>query len=140
MKRCSKCRRDQAVRGIRKYKRGDGYQPWCKTCRKDYDHAYWQRNKERWAENKQAWFKRRVEWLREMKTDKACTDCGGIFPPEATQWDHLPGTTKLANISTAMRNLRPKLVFEELAKCELVSANCHAIRTYRRLRDVTSGV
>jgi hypothetical protein len=74
MKRCSKCRRDQAVRGIRKYKRGDGYQPWCKTCRKDYDHAYWQRNKERWAENKQAWFKRRVEWLREMKTDKACTD------------------------------------------------------------------
>jgi hypothetical protein len=140
MKRCSKCGQTKSYSEFHGYNRGDGYQPWCKACRKAYDHEYWQRNKTRWAESKQAWFRRRIEWLREMKTDKACTDCGGIFPPEAMQWDHLPGTTKRGNISTSMRNLRPKLIFEELAKCELVCANCHAIRTYRRLRETTSGV
>jgi hypothetical protein len=75
-----------------------------------------------------------------MKTGKTCTDCGGTFPPEVMQWDHLPGTIKLGEISDKMRQCSPKLIFEELAKCELVCANCHAIRTYRRLRGQTSGV
>ena len=140
MKRCSRCGETKPYSEFHKFKRGDGYQPWCKSCRKTYDHQYWQQNKKRWAENKQAWNKRRMDWLREMKTGKACTDCGGVFPPEAMQWDHLPGTIKLGTISKSMRGLRPKLIFEELAKCELVCANCHAIRTYKRLRAGTSGV
>jgi hypothetical protein len=56
------------------------------------------------------------------------------------QWDHLPGTVKLGEISAKTRAWSPKLIFEELAKCELVCANCHAIRTYRRLREGSSGV
>ncbi len=140
MKRCSKCGENKPHSEFHRYKRGDGYQRWCKSCRRVYDHEYARRNKERWAENKQAWNRRRVDWLRDMKVGKACTDCGGVFPPEAMQWDHLPGTTKLGTISKSMRGRQPKLIFEELAKCELVCANCHAIRTYRRLREATSGV
>ena len=75
-----------------------------------------------------------------MKTDKACTDCGGVFPPEAMQWDHLPGSIKLGEISAKIRQWSRRLIFEELAKCELVCANCHAIRTYKRLRDGIPGV
>jgi hypothetical protein len=74
-----------------------------------------------------------------MKTGRTCADCGGSFPPEAMQWDHLPGALKLGDIGAKMR-WSPKLIFEELAKCELVCANCDAIRTYRRLREATSGV
>jgi len=48
--------------------------------------------------------------------------------------------TKLGEISDAMRYRRPKLIFEELAKCELVCANCHAIRTYKRLQATRLGV
>jgi hypothetical protein len=55
-------------------------------------------------------------------------------------WDHLPGTIKLGAISNQIRTWSRKLTFKELAKCELVCANCHAIRTYRRLREATSGV
>jgi hypothetical protein len=55
-------------------------------------------------------------------------------------WDHLPGTIKFGEISDKMRQWSPKLIFEELAKCELVCANCHAIRTYRRLREAAPGV
>ena len=49
------------------------------------------------------------------------------------QWDQLPGMIKLGEIGSELRYLRPRLIFEELAKRELVCANCHAIRTYRRL-------
>ena len=139
MKRCSRCGETKTHSEFHKYKRGDGSQPWCRACRKAYDHEYCQQNKTRWAENKQAWFEKRREWLREMKTGKPCTDCGRTFPPEAMQWDHLPGTAKVGEISKMMRHLSPKLILEELAKCELVCATCHAIRTYRRLREA-SGV
>ena len=47
------------------------------------------------------------------------------------QWDHLPGTTKLGNISSLTGRPREEIM-AELAKCELVCANCHAARTYRR--------
>ena len=140
VKRCSRCGEKKPFSEFHKYKRGDGYQPWCKPCRKAYDHDYWQRNKTRWAGNKQAWVDKRNEWLREMKTGRPCTDCGGIFPPEAMHWDHLPGTTKLGEIGGLLRNWKPKLIFEELAKCELVCATCHAIRTYKRLQAAHLGV
>lgn len=47
------------------------------------------------------------------------------------QWDHLPGTLKLGDISSLI-GLPRERVLAELAKCELVCANCHAARTYRR--------
>jgi len=56
------------------------------------------------------------------------------------QWDHLPGTVKLGEISSKIRTWSTKLIFDELAKCELVCANCHAIRTYKRLLEGTSWV
>ena len=139
VKRCSKCGEVKPYSEFHKYSRGDGHQPWCRPCRKAYDHEYWQLNKKRWAKNKQAWNDKRRDWLREMKAGRACTDCGNVYPPEAMQWDHLPGTTKLGTISKSLRNLSSRLILEELAKCELVCATCHAIRTYRRLREA-SGV
>ena len=110
------------------------------SCRKTYDHHYNLRNHRPWADQKLAWQQSRGLWLREMKTGKTCTDCGGSFPPEAMQWDHLPGTVKLGEISSKIRRWSTKLIFEELANCELVCANCHAIRTYKRLLEGTSGV
>jgi hypothetical protein len=137
MKCCSKCGLMKPYAEFHKYNRGDGYQTWCKACRKTYDHAYWERNKMRWAEQKQAWAEKRKAWLRELKFGKTCTDCGGSFPPEAMHWDHLPGTVKVGEISSNLRNWRPKLILEEIAKCELVCATCHAIRTYKRYRTDT---
>ena len=80
MKRCSKCGETKPYSEFHMYKRGDGYQPWCKSCRKEYDHAYNLRNHRRWADRKLAWQQSRAAWLREMKTDKTCADCGRTFP------------------------------------------------------------
>jgi hypothetical protein len=49
------------------------------------------------------------------------------------QWDHLPGSVKLADVS-AMGLYSKQEILAEIAKCELVCTNCHIIRTGKRAR------
>jgi hypothetical protein len=114
----------------------DGYQVYCKTCRKAYDHDYHVRVQARRRQQKREARIARNAWLRELREGKPCTDCGVIYPPEAMHWDHLPGSEKLGEISGTLRNNGPSKILAEIGKCELVCANCHAIRTYRRLHGL----
>ena len=68
--------------------------------------------------------------LRELK-GRPCTDCGGSFPYYVMDFDHLGD--KVALISR-MTTYGPEQVLAEVAKCDLVCANCHRIRTFGRLR------
>ena len=133
MKRCLRCGETKPYSEFHKRNRGDGYQVWCKLCRRAYDRDYNLRNQGRWRELKQIHKSDRRRWLRELKTDKPCTDCGKVFPPEAMEWDHLPGTEKLGELGTTLSQRSRKLILQEIAKCELVCANCHAIRTRARI-------
>lgn len=74
------------------------------------------------------------EWLRPMKV-KPCQDCGRQYPPEAMDFDHVRGE-KIKSITDMWSWSRDK-VLVELAKCDLVCANCHRERTVRALRDDT---
>lgn len=59
-------------------------------------------------------------------------DCGGRFHFRAMQWDHVRGN-KLDDIAEMVRKGRTReAILTEIAKCELVCANCHAVRTYER--------
>ena len=59
-------------------------------------------------------------------------DCKNRFPVCAMQYDHVRGE-KSDNVSTMVAEGREWSVIEtEIAKCELVCANCHAIRTMER--------
>ena len=48
------------------------------------------------------------------------------------QWDHLPGEEKYSDVSNLLRRLSKDRVLKQIAKCELVCANCHAFRTVVR--------
>lgn len=61
-----------------------------------------------------------------------CSDCGDEFNPWQMQFDHVRGK-KIDSVSNLVRHNRRKAVFLEIAKCELVCANCHADRTHNRL-------
>lgn len=61
-----------------------------------------------------------------------CVDCGGKFPPECMDFDHVRGP-KLFEIAAA-RSRRLESVRDEIAKCDLVCANCHRTRTVRQRR------
>jgi|ERR1035437_1576822 hypothetical protein len=90
----------------------------------------------RWRERHPEQFKLiRAEQYRASRAlldalkDGPCTDCGGRFPPECMDWDHLRDKKfDLANANTRS----PASILAEIAKCELVCANCHRIRTKGR--------
>jgi len=48
------------------------------------------------------------------------------------QWDHKPGFEKLGDISADFWGRSRDDVLAEIAKCDLVCTNCHAIRTFSR--------
>lgn len=142
MKHCPRCRETKPFAEFhRNFKWKDGYQVYCKSCRKTYDHEYYerthQRSNETRRERRRAHQRERNEWLRSLKM-RPCADCGSSFAPEAMEWDHLPGEIKLGEISTALRHRSEQVILDEIAKCELVCANCHAIRTRARIMEKRS--
>ena len=76
----------------------------------------------------------------QAKTDKPCADCGEIHPYWVMQLDHVPGRgAKAFTISLTYTSGRDRRVLctraqllDEIAKCDIVCANCHAIRTHAR--------
>lgn len=136
MKRCPKCRVTKPLEDFhRASRRGDGRQPYCKECRAEIDHALYERRVGRLVKRgprpRRTQGENQGAWLSSLKEGRPCTDCGRVYPPEAMQWDHLPGLPKLGDISS-LRGAPREEVLAEIAKCELVCANCHAARTYRR--------
>lgn len=78
--------------------------------------------------------RKRAEMRRIIDEAKAlpCKDCGVQYPSYVMQFDHVRGVKKL-NIGSATRDCSSvDKLLAEIAKCEVVCANCHAARTYFR--------
>lgn len=69
-------------------------------------------------------------WLLKHKS-KPCMDCNKSFPAYCMDFDHRPGEHKEFDLgrATFIGLTRREL---EIAKCDLVCACCHRIRTYSR--------
>ena len=70
------------------------------------------------------------ERLQAIKLERGCLDCGYRSHPEALQFDHVRGP-KLFELASGSRRAWP-LIEAEMNKCEVVCANCHAIRSASR--------
>lgn len=61
-----------------------------------------------------------------------CMDCGVRYPAPVMEFDHRPGVEKVCHIS-GMVSARSRYTLddirEEIAKCDVVCANCHRMRT-----------
>lgn len=75
-----------------------------------------------------------AEFIDEYKRKGSCTDCGfqGKKFPYVLDFDHLnDGLNKRFTIgSWSQAVLSISAIEQEMAKCELVCANCHRIRTF----------
>lgn len=78
-------------------------------------------------------FRRRRDVLDEIKSEKGCTDCGYNTNPVALQFDHRPGEVKSFTIAAAAASRSMEAILAEVTKCDVVCANCHAIRSAGRL-------
>jgi hypothetical protein len=80
-----------------------------------------------------------VAWYRALKSSTPCADCGSTFHHAAMSWDHLPGFEKLDDVSSLVSRHNKALILAEIQKCELVCANCHAVRSFERRGVAQSG-
>jgi len=71
--------------------------------------------------------------IRQAK-DVPCADCSQRYPHYVMDFDHRTGEKKFFNISVAggQTRLSWERIAEEIAKCDVVCANCHRIRTHER--------
>jgi hypothetical protein len=90
-------------------------------------HRRWSKaNPEWWAERKA----RNIQIVREAK-NKPCADCGVPYPFYVMDFDHREN--KSFNLSmVAKRHYSEARLLEEIAKCDVVCANCHRERTAKR--------
>lgn len=131
MKTCTKCNTSKSFTDFgRNVTKADGYNYWCKLCAKDYYHN----NKETARDYARSNRAKLAEELKIVKENKPCADCGVIYPHYAMDFDHVAGE-KSFNMSTS-RSVSRTRFYAELEKCEIVCANCHRGRTYKRNRGL----
>ena len=61
---------------------------------------------------------------------RPCADCGQTFPTQAMDFDHLENKAEI--VSKLVYTVSTRTLLLEVAKCEVVCANCHRIRTSMR--------
>lgn len=61
---------------------------------------------------------------------RPCADCGIQYPHYVMDFDHRDPTKKLFNISGGALRRKPSLILAEIAKCDIVCANCHRERSW----------
>ena len=133
MKTCRSCEGVKPFSDFQKNRhKKDGLQADCRPCRKVVDAESWRRNRDARQARKGQLRREIVEEVRRLKAETPCADCGGRFHSVSMQFDHRPGESKHADVATLCRNGARQATWREIAKCDIVCANCHAVRTYER--------
>ena len=102
--------------------------------RQEYMRAWYQKNKKRHLEvvaaRRRQITKTNNEFYKEYLLTHACVDCGET-DPLTLEFDHL--TTKFSEVSHMIAGgYSLQAIKREIAKCEVVCANCHSRRTHKR--------
>lgn len=132
MKHCFKCNQDKD--DVEFSQSGTRINSYCKECQRKYCKEHYgknkqQHNKKRYESNKKNRENQRLK-IQALKDNKPCTDCGNSYPYYVMQFDHLDN--KFDNISKMPGQYSWDKIENEISKCELLCANCHCIRTYKR--------
>jgi hypothetical protein len=107
----------------------------CRACVREMSRMYYLRNpasyKARAAANNIRIKAANREKLREYLQGRCCVDCG-INDLVVLEFDHRPDEDKRDDVSTLVgRAFSWSTISKEIAKCDVVCANCHRKRTAR---------
>lgn len=101
----------------------------------EYQKRWYEKNKARHIANvqtrKRDIRKQSQEWLQQLKESLPCTDCKQFYPYYVMDFDHL-SDKKYPIAQMAGQGYDIPAIAAEIAKCELVCANCHRVRTWDR--------
>jgi hypothetical protein len=130
MRTCTACKEPKSLSEF--YKKGRGYHSWCKPCILAYSKEHYEKNRaERLKQNRQYKLASRQR-VWDLKDNQPCADCGKKYPHYIMEFDHVRGK-KISDVSQMYWSPDDgKKVLKEIAKCDLVCANCHRERTWAR--------
>lgn len=134
LKRCSLCRVTKPLTefNVRRKSR-DGVQSMCRQCSAERSRRYHQENKRRHInqinKRKALFVARNRQFLLEYLLQHPCADCGES-DPLVLEFDHL--RDKAGNVSYLLLVSSWERISNEIAKCDVVCANCHRRRTQAR--------
>lgn len=77
--------------------------------------------------------------LRRIK-DKPCHDCHTIYPYYVMDFDHARGRKKFTVSRCAASRYKLPVIMAEIKKCDVVCANCHRARTWKRKTAAQVGI
>ena len=114
----------------------------CRTClakMKSNWHQDHPKNKLRQKSNRATRKKQNLAYTTAFKEEKGCQDCKRRPPAYVLDFDHITDN-KRSNVSQMVSDgCSLEAIIEEIAKCEVICANCHRIRTHeRRIRQSLS--
>jgi hypothetical protein len=134
-RRCVRCGQTKPVEEFRLRSGTQRRQSWCRACKVAYDREWYRRNRAthiaKVAVLRQQQRDRNSRILAQRK-DVPCSDCGRRYPPHVMDFDHVNDDKVAAVAELARRPASERVLLDEIAKCEVVCANCHRERTYRR--------
>jgi hypothetical protein len=134
---CTRCRIGKPITEFPERKLGTGRRyGHCRACKALYQREWYEKNKDRHKANVAEIRRDRILRNRaiiEAAKSAPCMDCGRRFPPYVMDLDHVRGI-KRGTIASWYVSISEKSLLAEIAKCEVVCANCHRMRTYGRTR------
>lgn len=131
-KKCSMCKSVLPVEHFHLNKaKKDGRAGCCKECQKAVSRKHYEANKQAYFDRNQQVRRRQKERLLEIKSQSPCRDCGQTFHPFIMEFDHLSADDKTFSIGRRGSKSN-KQIQTEIDKCDLLCANCHKLRTFRR--------
>ena len=108
---------------------------WTREDQREYNIAYYAEHQAEEIERVRTRMAATLQFLRDLRR-RPCADCGQSFPPWVMDFDHRDPKLKSFSLAAGKALLKSReILLAEIAKCDIVCANCHAMRTYRWIRS-----
>jgi hypothetical protein len=140
-RRCARCHTEKLLSEFGR-KRPRDYQPYCRPCQAGYKQEHYAKNKARYVRQSRERKQAVLAEVRNLK-ERGCSDCGVKYPHYVMDFDYREGEFKVGHITALIvtKGYTLDRILEEIAKCDVVCANCHRERTHqRRLHNRNKGL
>ena len=128
---CAQCGEEKLLCSFENY-RANKPRGRCRKCRKPGNKASQKRRDKLYAAGKAARSRAILRDLVHSAKNKPCSDCGMSYPYFVMDFDHRDPSQKSFTIAfkSTRAGVKAQLIIDEIAKCDVVCANCHRIRTH----------
>ena len=124
VRKCSRCREYKPLSEFcRKGKTGRS--SYCRQCKLEYQREHYQKNKAIYKAKAKERKESLKQWVRNYKLSLACANCGETYV-ECLDFHHRDPKEKDFTVSQmALQGFSIERIQEEIAKCDILCANCH---------------